>query len=65
MGPVGKRLVSRARVRPRPRIAARAEFGDGIMNEIDLEMTLERQPDAKGDRVRITPSGEFLPCGRN
>ncbi len=33
------------------------EFGDGIMSAIDFDMELERQPDPKGDRVRITMSG--------
>jgi cyanate lyase len=37
------------------------EFGDGIMSAIDFDMELERQPDPKGDRVRITMSGKFLP----
>ena len=37
------------------------EFGDGIMSAIDFDMTMERQPDPKGDRVRITMSGKFLP----
>ncbi len=36
------------------------EFGDGIMSAIDFDMSLERQPDPKGDRVRITMSGKFL-----
>jgi cyanate lyase len=36
------------------------EFGDGIMSAIDYDMTLERQPDQKGDRVKITMSGKFL-----
>ena len=36
------------------------EFGDGIMSAIDFDMTLERQPDPKGDRVRIVMSGKFL-----
>ena len=40
------------------------EFGDGIMSAIDCDMVLERQPDRKGDRVRITMSGKFLPCKR-
>jgi cyanate lyase len=40
------------------------EFGDGIMSAIDFDMTLERQPDQKGDRVRITMSGKFLPYKR-
>jgi cyanate lyase len=37
------------------------EFGDGIMSAIDFDLQLERQPDPKGDRVRITMSGKFLP----
>jgi cyanate lyase len=37
------------------------EFGDGIMSAIDFDMHLERQPDPKGDRVKITMSGKFLP----
>jgi cyanate lyase len=37
------------------------EFGDGIMSAIDFEMAIERQPDPKGDRVKITMSGKFLP----
>jgi len=36
------------------------EFGDGIMSAIDFDMKLERQPDQKGDRVRVTMSGKFL-----
>src|ERR1700704_1197956 len=37
------------------------EFGDGIMSAIDFDMTIERLPDPKGDRVKITMSGKFLP----
>jgi cyanate lyase len=37
------------------------EFGDGIMSAIDFDMSIERQPDQKGDRVRVTMSGKFLP----
>ncbi len=37
------------------------ELGDGIMSAIDFEMKLERLPDPKGDRVRITMSGKYLP----
>ena len=40
------------------------EFGDGIMSAIDFDMTLEGQPDQKGDRVKITLSGKFLPYKR-
>jgi cyanate lyase len=37
------------------------EFGDGIMSAIDFKMELTREPDPKGDRVRINLSGKFLP----
>ena len=37
------------------------EFGDGIMSAIDYEMSLERMPDPKGDRVKIVMHGKFLP----
>lgn len=40
------------------------EFGDGIMSAIDLDMSLERQPDQAGDRVKLTVSGKFLPYKR-
>ncbi len=40
------------------------EFGDGIMSAIDFDMQIERQPDPKGDRVKITMSGKFLPYKR-
>ena len=40
------------------------EFGDGIMSAIDFDMSLERQPDQKGDRVKIAMSGKFLPYRR-
>ena len=36
------------------------EFGDGIMSAIDFDMTMERLPDQKGDRVKIGMSGKFL-----
>ena len=36
------------------------EFGDGIMSAIDFDMAIERQPDQKGDRVKITMTGKFL-----
>ena len=36
------------------------EFGDGIMSAIDFDMTLERQPDQKGDRVKLGMTGKFL-----
>jgi cyanate lyase len=37
------------------------EFGDGIMSAIDFDVQLERLPNPKGDRVKITMSGKFLP----
>ena len=37
------------------------EFGDGIMSAIDFDLTMERLPNPKGDRVKITMSGKFLP----
>jgi cyanate lyase len=37
------------------------EFGDGIMSAIDFDMQIERMPNPKGDRVKITMSGKFLP----
>ena len=37
------------------------EFGDGIMSAIDFDMEISRQPDPKGDRVRVVLSGKFLP----
>jgi cyanate lyase len=36
------------------------EFGDGIMSAIDFDMQMERLPDPKGDRVKLTVSGKFL-----
>lgn len=37
------------------------ELGDGIMSAIDFTMNVTREADPKGDRVRITMSGKFLP----
>jgi len=37
------------------------EFGDGIMSAIDFDLVMERLPHPKGDRVKITMSGKFLP----
>ena len=37
------------------------EFGDGIMSAIDFDMEMERLPHNRGDRVKITMSGKFLP----
>lgn len=37
------------------------KFGDGIMSAIDFTMGIEKIEDPKGDRVRITMDGKFLP----
>jgi len=37
------------------------EFGDGIMSAIDFDFEIERVANPKGDRVKITMSGKFLP----
>ncbi|PRE45421.1 cyanase [Burkholderia multivorans] len=37
------------------------EFGDGIMSAIDFSLDIQREPDPKGDRVRVVLSGKFLP----
>jgi cyanate lyase len=46
---------------PALKVLIEEEFGDGIMSAIDFDMTMERQPDPKGDRVRFAMSGKFLP----
>ena len=35
--------------------------GDGIMSAIDFEMSVERVPNEKGDRIAVSMSGKFLP----
>ncbi|MDZ8051537.1 MAG: cyanase [Aulosira sp. ZfuVER01] len=37
------------------------KFGDGIMSAIDFTLDIEKEEDPKGDRVKITMSGKFLP----
>ena len=37
------------------------KFGDGIMSAIDFDMHIDRVSDTKGDRVKITMTGKFLP----
>jgi len=37
------------------------KLGDGIMSAIDFEMYIDRVPDPKGDRVKVTMHGKFLP----
>ncbi|OYX69393.1 MAG: cyanase [Rhizobiales bacterium 32-66-11] len=37
------------------------EFGDGIMSAIDFDIDMERVANPKGDRVKLTMTGKFLP----
>jgi cyanate lyase len=37
------------------------KFGDGIMSAIDYTLDVERVEDPKGDRVKLTMNGKFLP----
>lgn len=37
------------------------KFGDGIMSAIDFTMAIEKVADPKGDRVKVTMNGKFLP----
>ena len=37
------------------------KFGDGIMSAIDFTMDVEKEKDPKGDRIKVTMSGKFLP----
>ena len=46
---------------PAWKVLIEEEFGDGIMSAIDFDLVMERLPDPKGDRVKITMSGKFLP----
>ena len=46
---------------PALKVLIEEEFGDGIMSAIDFDLTMERQPDPRGDRVKITMTGKFLP----
>ena len=36
-------------------------FGDGIMSAIDFTLDVDKLEDPKGDRVKITMCGKFLP----
>jgi cyanate lyase len=40
------------------------QFGDGIMSAIDFTMDIDKVEDPKGDRVRVTMCGKFLPYKR-
>lgn len=46
---------------PAWKVLIEEEFGDGIMSAIDFDFAFERMPHEKGDRVKITMSGKFLP----
>ena len=37
------------------------KFGDGIMSAIDFTLTVDKIEDPKGDRVKVTMNGKFLP----
>jgi cyanate lyase len=37
------------------------KFGDGIMSAIDFTLEIEKIEDPKGDRVKVTMDGKFLP----
>ena len=37
------------------------KFGDGIMSAVDMTLTVAREQDPHGDRVRLIMSGKFLP----
>jgi cyanate lyase len=37
------------------------KFGDGIMSAIDFSMHVDKVEDPKGDRVKVTMNGKFLP----
>jgi len=37
------------------------KFGDGIISAIDFDVLIDRVSGPKGDRVKITMTGKFLP----
>ena len=37
------------------------KFGDGIMSAIDFTLDIEKEADPKGNRVKVTMNGKFLP----
>ena len=53
--------VMKARNADKVKALINEEFGNGIMSAIDFSMHLEREPHPKGDRVRLTMSGKYLP----
>lgn len=40
------------------------KFGDGIMSAIDFDLTIDRIPNPKGDRVKVSMTGKFLPYNK-
>ncbi|MFN7677999.1 MAG: cyanase [Cyanobacteriota bacterium] len=40
------------------------KFGDGIMSAIDFTLHVDKVEDSKGDRVKVTMNGKFLPYKR-
>ena len=46
---------------PALKVLIEEEFGDGIMSAIDFDMQIDREANPKGDRVKLTMSGKFLP----
>ena len=37
------------------------KFGDGIMSAIDFDLTIDKVEHPKGDRVKVSMTGKFLP----
>ena len=46
---------------PAWKVLIEEEFGDGIMSAIDFDFAFEREANPRGDRVKITMTGKFLP----
>ena len=61
LGAAAAAAVWRQRLLRRRLALIEEEFGDGIMSAIDFDMVMERVANPKGDRVKITMSGKFLP----
>ena len=46
---------------PAMKLLIEEEFGEGIMSAIDFDMTIDREANPKGDRVKLGMTGKFLP----
>jgi len=57
-------LRDRPRLRPTLKALINEEFGDSVWSATDFTMEVEQEPAPKGDRVKITMSGKFLPYKR-